>query len=161
MIAEEDQDFVWYKSSIHLPRMREMKEAKGQFAAEQGVPIRSVQNISRAGDGALEMPTNAIGSPDSIYFRRTEVIELLLGDDEILVKVEAAGVSSRDVDLVLGSIPWASLGLDGFGKVVNTGSAVPDLQQGDKFSPGTLRQRLRDIQENACLVCRESSDWRQ
>ena len=127
----QDQDFVWHQGSIHLPRMRQLKEVKEQFAVEQGISFRKVQNMWE-GDRALEMTIDAAGNPDSIYFRTTDVPQQPLGDDEIVVQVEAAGVSYRDLNLILGSIPWAPPGFDGAGTVVKTGSRVADLQQGDK-----------------------------
>ncbi|PLB49064.1 polyketide synthase-like protein [Aspergillus steynii IBT 23096] len=131
VVASEDQDYVFHDGSIHLPRMRQMQGGKEQFAGEQGVPIRTVQNIWQ-GEGALEMTIDAAGSPDSLYFRRTEDPAKDLGADDVVVEVEAAGVSSRDLDLVLGSIPWSPLGFDGVGKVLKTGSRVSHLLEGDK-----------------------------
>lgn len=126
----QDQDFVWHEDSIHLPRMRLLKEVKEQFAVERGLSFRKVQNIW-AGDRALEMTVDAAGSADSIYFRRTDGNQQPVGDDDIVVKVEAAGVSYRDLNLILGSIPWAPPGLDGAGKVVKKGSRVTSLKEGD------------------------------
>ena len=127
----QDQDFVWHQGSIHLPRMRQLKEVKEQFAAEQGISFRKVQNIWE-GDRALEMTIDAAGSPDSIYFRTTDVHQQPLGNDEVIVQVEAAGVSYRDLSLIVGSIPWAPPGFDGAGMVVKTGSQVVGLQEGDR-----------------------------
>ncbi|RYC55767.1 hypothetical protein CHU98_g10440 [Xylaria longipes] len=126
----EDQDFIWHEGSIRLPRMRLLKEVKEQFAVEGGVSFRTVQNIW-AGDRALEMTVDAAGSADSIYYRRTDENQGPVGEDEIIVKVEAAGVSYRDLSLILGSIPWAPPGFDGAGKVVKMGSRVTGLREGD------------------------------
>lgn len=128
--ADEDHDYVWHDGQIHQSRMREMKEVKEQFAVEQGVPIQTVQNIWE-GEGALELTMEAAGSPDSIYFRRTAGFQQPLGDDEILVQVEAAGLSQRDLNTIFGTHPWTPPGFDGVGKVVKTGPAVAYLQQGD------------------------------
>ncbi|KAF2136192.1 uncharacterized protein K452DRAFT_302958 [Aplosporella prunicola CBS 121167] len=127
----QDQDFAWYENSIHLPRMRQKKEVKEQFAVEQGISFRKVQNIWES-DRPLEMTIDAAGSPDSIYYRRTDVPQQPLGEDEVVVQVEAAGVSYRDLNLILGSIPWAPPGFDGAGKIVKTGSEVADLREGDR-----------------------------
>lgn len=126
----QDQDFIWHEGSIHLPRMRLLKELKEQFAVERGLSFRKVQNIW-AGDRALEMTVDAAGSADSIYFRRTDGNQQPVDEDEIVVKVEVAGVSYRDLNLVLGSIPWAPPGFDGAGKVVKKGSRVTSLREGD------------------------------
>ncbi|KAI0456999.1 putative polyketide synthase [Xylaria acuta] len=130
MTRTQDQDFVWQEDSIHLPRMRLLKEVKEQFAVEAGLSFRKVQNIW-AGDRALEMTVDAAGSADSIYYRRTDENQEPIDGDEIIVKVEAAGVSYRDLSLILGSIPWAPPGFDGAGKVVKTGSRVTSLREGD------------------------------
>ncbi|KAI1147950.1 putative polyketide synthase [Nemania diffusa] len=127
---DQDQDFVWHQNSIHLPRMRLLREVKEQFAVEGGLSFRKEQNIW-TGDRALEMTVEAAGSADSIYFRRTDVNQQPIGEDEIIVKVEAAGVSHRDLSLILGSIPWASPGFDGVGRVVKKGLQVNTLRDGD------------------------------
>ncbi|KAI1778713.1 putative polyketide synthase [Hypoxylon cercidicola] len=126
----QDQDFVWHNGSIHLPRMRLVKDTREHFAVEQGIYVRKAQNIWE-GDRALEMTIDSAGSPDSIYFRRTDAIQRPISEDEIVVRVEAAGVSHRDLSLVLGSIPWAPPGFDGVGKIAKTGSRVTDLREGD------------------------------
>ncbi|KAG5930610.1 Type I Iterative PKS [Claviceps africana] len=131
MSRARDQDFVWHDGSIHLPRMRMLKNAKEQLAVEQNISFCQEQDMWN-GDRALEMTIDVAGSPDSIYFRRTEALQQQLAVDDIVVKVDAAGVSYRDLDLVLGAIPWASPGFDGAGEVVKVGGAVSDLQVGDR-----------------------------
>lgn len=39
------------------------------------------------------MTTDAAGNPDSIHYRRTDGLQKPLGENEVLVKVEAAAVS--------------------------------------------------------------------
>ncbi|KAK8042488.1 polyketide synthase [Apiospora phragmitis] len=126
----QDLDFVWHEGSIHVPRMRLLRELKEPFAVEQGISCRKLQNIWD-GERALEMTIDSAGSPDSIYYRRTNVLQDNLGDEEVLVKVEAAGVSQRDLSLILGSVPWTPPGFDGAGTVVKTGRAVKNLHVGD------------------------------
>lgn len=131
MTRAQDQDFVWHDESIHVPRMRMLKDAKETFAVEEGVSFRKEQNIWE-GDRSLEMTIEVAGSPDSIYFRRTNDLQNPLAENEIVVEVEAVGVSHRDLDLVLGAISWAPPGYDGAGRVVKVGPGVADLQEGDK-----------------------------
>jgi NADPH:quinone reductase-like Zn-dependent oxidoreductase/malonyl CoA-acyl carrier protein transacylase len=127
----EDQDFFWRDGAIHQSRMRPMKELKERFGVEQGVPVRTVQNIWE-GEGALEMTMESAGSPESIYFQRTDLLRQKLADDEVVVQVEAAGLSVRDLNLIFGTVPWAPPGFDGVGKVVKTGSRVAHLHEGDR-----------------------------
>lgn len=126
----QDLDFAWHEGSIHVPRMRLLRELKDPFAVEQGISCRKLQNIW-SGERALEMTIDSAGSPDSIYYRRTDVFQDPLGDEEVLVKVEAAGVGQRDLSLILGSIPWTPPGFDGAGTIVETGKSVTGLGVGD------------------------------
>ncbi|KAL8989312.1 MAG: hypothetical protein Q9177_001774, partial [Variospora cf. flavescens] len=132
-----DQDFVWHNSKIYLGRLRQLPEATDVYASEAGIAVRKVQNIWQS-DESLEMTVDAAGSPDSIYFRKNDVKTQPLGDDEVLIRVEAAGVNFRDLLLVLGSIPWTRPGFEGAGVVAQTGSGVADLQPGDRVFYGTL-----------------------
>lgn len=151
-----DHDFVWQKGMAHLPRFRQLTAAKEAFASEAGVPIRTVQNIWQ-GDDSLEMTVDAAGSLDNIYFRRTDVLTQHVGDDEALIRVEAAGVNFRDLLLVLGSIHWATPGLEGSGVVVRTGSHVVDLQPGDRIfymlpRGGSFATHVRMPSWRACKI---------
>lgn len=125
-----DQDFVWKNGTINLPRMQLLDDVKEQFAVERAMSFRKEQDIWES-DRALEMTIEAAGSPDSIYYRQSDDLEPPLGDEEIIVQVEAAGVSHRDLSLVLGSIPWAPPGFDGAGKVIRKGSKVTKVQEGE------------------------------
>ena len=132
-----DQDFVWQEGKIHLPRLRQLSSAKEVFAAEAGIPFRSMQTLHQD-DVSLALTIDTAGSPDSIFFRRTNVVIEPVGDEEILIQNEAAGVNFRDLLLVLGSIPWTTPGFEGVGRIVRKGSKVTDLKIGDRVFYGTL-----------------------
>lgn len=70
---------------------------------------------------------------------RSDVLKQPVGDDEIVVKTETAGVVFRDLLLVLGTIPWTKPGFEGAGVVVRTGSGVVDLKPGDRVAYGLLK----------------------
>lgn len=126
---DQDFDFAWQDGAIHLPRMRQLKEVKEQFAVEEGVAYRKMQNLWDNNDRGLEMTIDAAGSPDTIYFQRTDVSNI--GEDEVVVRVEAAGVGHRDLEVILGSIPWAPPSYEGAGKIIRTGSRISHLREGD------------------------------
>ncbi|KAH5755460.1 hypothetical protein HBI88_210740 [Parastagonospora nodorum] len=126
---DQDFDFVWHDGAIQLPRMRQLKEVKEQFAVEEGVAFRKMQNLWDNSDRGLEMTIDAAGSPDTIYFQRTDISRL--AEDDVVVRVEAAGVGHRDLEVVLGSIPWAPPSYEGAGKIIKTGSRVSHLREGD------------------------------
>ncbi|KAI8930409.1 polyketide synthase [Plenodomus lindquistii] len=126
---DQDFDFAWHDGAIQLPRMRQLKEVKEQFAVEEGVAFRKTQKLWDGSDRGLEMTIDAAGSPDTIYFQRTDVSQV--DEDEVVVRVEAAGVGHRDLEVVLGLIPWAPPGYEGAGKIIKTGSRVSHLREGD------------------------------
>ena len=127
----KEQDFSVVDGLIHVPRMQRYEIAKDTFSIEAGLSIKREQNIWQ-GDNALEMTVDAVGSPDSIYFRNSDTLAKELGDDEVIVRVEAAGMNFRDLLLILGSLPWQSPGFEGAGVVERVGSQVKDLQVGDR-----------------------------
>ncbi|KAL8420676.1 hypothetical protein RB594_003459 [Gaeumannomyces avenae] len=128
-----DQDFTWHRGAIHVSRMRLDRDASELLAVEQGASYRKEQRLWAGTETrALEMTMDAAGSPDSIYFRRTDVLQRPLGPEEVIVRVEAAGVSHRDLSLITGAIPWEAPGFDGAGVVERCGSDVASLQEGDR-----------------------------
>ncbi|RYP73400.1 hypothetical protein DL771_003668 [Monosporascus sp. 5C6A] len=138
LASAADMDFTWREGMIYLPRYRPLISAKEVFASEAGVTTRKEQNLWQD-ETSFEMTVDAAGSPDSIYFKRTDILKQPLGDDEILVRAEASGVNFRDVLLVLGSIPWTRPGFEGSGVVLQTGSGVTALRPGDRVFYGALK----------------------
>ncbi|EFY96790.1 Acyl carrier protein-like protein [Metarhizium robertsii ARSEF 23] len=135
LAASSDHDFVWQDGMIKVPRLRQSVEAKEVFGAETGVYVRKKQNIWED-KASFEITMDTAGAPESLYFRRTDALVRPLGDGEVLVKVEAAGLSSRDLQLVLGAVPWAPPGLEGVGVVSKVGSGVSSLGPGDRVYYG-------------------------
>jgi SAM-dependent methyltransferase len=130
-----EQEFVWRDGMIHVPRLRRLRGTEETFAIEAGVSIRKEQNIwdGHSPENALRMSIDVPGSIDSIYFERHSLASAApLGDDEIIVKVDAVGINFRDLLLLLGTIPWSLPGVEGAGTVVQTGSNVSHVQAGDR-----------------------------
>lgn len=133
--AFRDQEFVWHNDMIHVPRLRKLQETEETFAIEAGLSVRKEQSIweSHGPESSLRMSIDAPGSIDSIYFERHDLTSSApLGDDEIIVKVDAVGVNFRDLLLLLGTIPWSLPGVEGAGTVVQAGHSVLHVQPGDR-----------------------------
>lgn len=95
-----------------------------------------------------EMTINAVGSPDSIEFHRTDALQKealekeALGNEDVIVQVEAVGVNSRDFLLVLDSMPC--LGLESSGAIHSVGAGLTDLRPCDLvFLPFKRKNYLR------------------
>lgn len=71
------------------------------------------------------------GTPESVHFEHTNALGAL-GDEEVMVRVEAVGVGFRDLLLVLGSIPWTGPVLEGASVIHSVGARVTDLRPGDR-----------------------------
>ncbi|KAK8074290.1 hypothetical protein PG994_005189 [Apiospora phragmitis] len=119
---------------LHVPRFCPHEPAAQTFAMEAGVSVKEEQSIRSADEQVLEMTVDAVGSPDSIFFRDTtkDVFEQPLSGDEVIIQVGAIGVSFRDLLLVLGPLPWHPPGMEGAGVVVRAGPDASDLQIGDR-----------------------------
>ncbi|KAF2725987.1 KR-domain-containing protein [Polychaeton citri CBS 116435] len=129
-----EQEFVWQDGMIHVPRLRKFRATKETFAIEAGVSLRREQGLweGHGPDNALRMSIDTPGSMDSIYFERHSLTKVApLGDDEIIVKVDAVGVNFRDLLLLLGTVPWNLPGVEGAGTVVQTGANVSHVGSGD------------------------------
>ena len=126
-----DQDLVWRDGMIHVSRFKEVSEAKEVFAADAGAPVRKIQRLWQD-DKAFQLTVDAAGSLDSIYFCRSDALQEEVGEGEILIKTEAAGVNFFDLLTILGSIPWSPPGAEGVGTVVKAGPGVTDVQIGDR-----------------------------
>ncbi|KAI1267381.1 putative polyketide synthase [Xylariaceae sp. FL1019] len=132
-----DMDFTWKEGTLYLPRYRALTTAKEVFASEVGATFKKEQQFWQE-NTSFEMTVDTAGSPDAIYFKRTDILEQPVKNDEVLVKVEASGINFRDVLLVLGSIPWTRPGFEGAGVVQKVGPGVVDLKEGDRVFYGAL-----------------------
>jgi NADPH:quinone reductase-like Zn-dependent oxidoreductase/malonyl CoA-acyl carrier protein transacylase len=126
-----DQDFIWRDDMVQVPRLTPSNEGKIALASEAGLVMKQDRQIFQSSDEAFKLTVDVAGSPDSIYFQRTDALRAL-GDEEVVVRVEAVGVNFRDLLLVLGSIPWTGPGLEGAGVIHSVGSGVTDLRPGDR-----------------------------
>lgn len=128
-----EQEYALVDNILQVPRLQVVEAVQEIFAMEAGVPITSEQDLWQK-DRALEMTMDAVGSPDALYFRQSPSSPgpARLGEDDIIVAVEAAGINFIDLLVVLGSLPWSPPGLEGAGTVTHRGSRVTDLQVGDR-----------------------------
>ncbi|KAL8905372.1 MAG: hypothetical protein Q9207_002683 [Kuettlingeria erythrocarpa] len=126
-----EQEYSLIDNILHVPRFQLVEAPKATFIAEAGLSVKEEQKICH-GDEPIEMTLDNAGSPDSVYFRHSDMLKNELGDEEIIVRVEAVGLNFRDLLLVLGSLPWHAPGLEGAGVVARVGSRVQDLQVGDR-----------------------------
>ncbi|KAL9030209.1 MAG: hypothetical protein Q9196_001643 [Gyalolechia fulgens] len=129
--VHDEQEYSLVDNILHVPRLQLVQGAKEIFSAEAGGSVKKEQNIWLE-EKAIEMTLDNVGSPDSLYFRQSDILDTELGADQVIVRVSASGVNFRDLLLVLGSLPWHAPGLEGAGVVVRVGARVDDLRVGDR-----------------------------
>ncbi|EQB53642.1 beta-ketoacyl synthase domain-containing protein [Colletotrichum gloeosporioides Cg-14] len=156
-----EQDFVWQDGMFQVPRLRRLPETTRTFAIDKGLPVRREQNLweGSSPSSALFMTMDTPGVMDSVYFKRHDLMapaEKLLGDDEIIVKVDACGINFRDVLALLNTIPWSLPGREGAGTVVAAGSNVSHVRPGDSvfymIAQGGLATHVRIPAAHACKL---------
>lgn len=127
----DEQEYSLIDNILHVPRLQVVQAAKETFMTEAGLSVKREQDIWH-GDEAVEMTLDNVGSPESVYFRHSDIMQTELGGEDILVRVEAIGMNFRDLLLVLGSLAWHAPGFEGAGVVTRVGSRVKDFQVGDR-----------------------------
>ncbi|KAL8789759.1 MAG: hypothetical protein Q9213_001010 [Squamulea squamosa] len=127
----DEQEYALIDNILHVPRLQLVEAPKETFIMEAGGSVKGEQNVWH-GDAAIEMTVDAVGSPDSVHFRHSDILNTELGDEEIIVRVAAVGMNFRDLLLVIGSLSWHAPGLEGAGVVARVGSRVNDMQVGDR-----------------------------
>ena len=127
----DEQEYVLVNNVLHVPRLGIIETAKEVFAAEASGIVMREQNI-RHNENTIEMTLDAVGSPDSVYFRDSDILSTELGADEVIVRVTEVGFNFRDLLLILGSLSWHALDFEGAGVMVRVGTHVKDLHVGDR-----------------------------
>jgi acyl transferase domain-containing protein/NADPH:quinone reductase-like Zn-dependent oxidoreductase len=130
-VIRVEQEYSLINNTLHVPRLQLAEATREIFAIEAGLPIKAEQKVWQEGK-TLELTVETVGSPDSVYFRHSDILSTNLGDEEIIVKVDAAGINFIDLLLVLGSLQWSPPGLEGAGIVTHVGPRVTDLHVGDR-----------------------------
>ncbi|KAK2770047.1 polyketide synthase [Colletotrichum kahawae] len=156
-----EQDFVWQDGMFQVPRLRRLPETSKTFAIDKGLPVRREQNLweGSSPSSALFMTMDTPGVMDSVYFKRhdlTDHAEKPLGDNEIIVKVDACGINFRDVLALLNTIPWSLPGREGAGTVIAAGANVVHVRPGDSvfymIAQGGLATHVRIPAAHACKL---------
>ncbi|KAF2162370.1 hypothetical protein M409DRAFT_58464 [Zasmidium cellare ATCC 36951] len=90
------------------------------------------------GDAAMQATMGSIGLFDTVHFEPCVSLgpgdSDSLGDDEVLMQVQATGLNFKDVLIALGRVPWTGLGKECSGTVLATGRrAAHHLRSGDRI----------------------------
>ncbi|KAK7953257.1 Compactin diketide synthase mokB [Apiospora saccharicola] len=103
--VRRDQEFAVIDGLIRVPRLWVQPAAADAFAADAGIIVKQEQRLGDVGIG-LQMTVESVGDPDSIYMCCTDTLAAAPTGQQVVVRVEAAGVNFRDLLFVLGSLPF-------------------------------------------------------
>ncbi|KAK8123107.1 hypothetical protein PG984_011777 [Apiospora sp. TS-2023a] len=103
--VRRDQEFAEIDGLIRVPRLWVQPAAADAFAADAGIIVKQEQRLGDGGTG-LQMTVESVGDPDSLYMCCTGTLAAAPTGQQVVVRVEAAGVNFRDLLFVLGSLPF-------------------------------------------------------
>ncbi|KAM3417874.1 hypothetical protein BST61_g6094 [Cercospora zeina] len=156
----DDQEFVYASDELYVPRLIADAAGEGKFDTRPKQVERGLQKAAAHDEtNTLQMTVDAVGSLDSIYYRRVNLLESPLGEDEVLIKVQATGVNFRDLLLVLGSMPWHSPGLEGVGIATKVGSKVTRVKPGDRVFHMWMQEGYADHVRTPIAYVQKYPDW--
>ncbi|GIZ47021.1 hypothetical protein CKM354_001012200 [Cercospora kikuchii] len=157
-----EQEFVLSNGEVLVPRLVPTSNAAELLGFEEKEIEKRIQALGESGEMSIrdtvQMTVDSVGSLDSIYFRRIDLLAQELGDDEIIVKVEAVGVNFRDLLLVLGSLPWHEPGLEGAGTVAMVGRNVTSFKPGDRVFYSSMQGGFANYVRMSHLYAGKLSD---
>ncbi|KAK4693024.1 hypothetical protein P7C71_g4290, partial [Lecanoromycetidae sp. Uapishka_2] len=127
----QDLEFSERKGVIQIPRAL-LDTAKNDFnRAEIFGAVPEPQPFAQK-NRPLKMKLGTPGLLDSIHFRDEEALLLPIGDEDIEIDVEAAGLNFKDVMIGLGQLPYHDLGFECSGIVTKVGAKVENFIVGDR-----------------------------
>ncbi|CAI6339136.1 unnamed protein product [Periconia digitata] len=129
--SHTEQEYLLVDNILHVPRLERVEATKEIFAIEAGVAVKNEEKLWQD-NSWLEMTIDVAGSPDSVHFRHNHPSIAVLGNDEVQIDVDAAGLNFIDLLTILGTLSWSPPGLEGSGIVTEIGSKVEGFQVGDR-----------------------------
>ncbi|KAH8657763.1 putative polyketide synthase [Xylariales sp. PMI_506] len=99
-------------------------------------------------ENSIRLRTGHLGNIDSLYYEEVSPRQLPLGTNQVEVELHAAGVNSRDLDVVLGGVPSDkySLGIEGAGIITRVAIDVTNVKPGQRvvvMANGSFGNRIQ------------------
>ncbi|KAK4508479.1 hypothetical protein PRZ48_002218 [Zasmidium cellare] len=139
-LDQSEVDFRVMDGLLKFPRLTRSERMHDRIAAGQSG--RVVEGAFWREDAAVQATMGSVGLVDTVHFEPcASMVDVDidvgpgdgegLGDDEVLMQVQATGVNFKDVLIALGRVPWTGLGKECSGTVLAAGRRASAL-----FRPG-------------------------
>ena len=117
---DRELEFREVRGHIQIPRLVPAKPLYDFIESDTNPALAEGQNLFQK-DRCLELTIGTVGLFSTLFFQDRNLGAKQLGDDEVLIEIEAIGLNFKDVMIALGSLPWQGLGREASGSVIATG----------------------------------------
>ncbi|KAK8103369.1 polyketide synthase, partial [Apiospora kogelbergensis] len=129
---EAEVEFAEQDGVLVVPRIVSDVDMDLRVHRECGPSVPYLQTFAQSGR-QVQLGTEVEGSLDALYFEDAALGSTPLGDDEVEIEVKASSLSPDDVAAIMSDQASAPLPMRSCsGVVTRTGSAVANIQSGDK-----------------------------
>lgn len=145
---------------IQIPRLVAAHQLQQSIRRNvRDVPVTEQSLFQHGNSKSISIGT--VGLLNTLHFEDNLVKASPLGDDEVLIKIEATGLNFKDVMIALGTLPWQGLGREASGVVVAVGhSARAEFPVGCRvlhWGDGLLATHARGTRHNTINIPNELS----
>ncbi|KAI9667699.1 MAG: Type I Iterative PKS [Bathelium mastoideum] len=133
----EDPEFVEIDGQLNIPRLSEAKPLNGWLHTRLNRLKPEKQPFGEEPDRALSLTIAEPGNLDSFYFADDGTFIKPLADNDVEIRVHAAGVNWEDVQLAVGHLSGTAFGYECAGVVTRTGKKS-SLKAGDRVCSYSL-----------------------
>ncbi|KAK9424108.1 hypothetical protein SUNI508_03596 [Seiridium unicorne] len=141
-----ETDYAERGGELLVPRLVPMKSLN-KLVERGNIPTEPLWEAFTQHQGrSLKLKIGEIGKPGTLYWDDDHKTEMSLEADTVAIKVLATGLSSLDVDVIMGHAQDHALGTDVYGVIELLGKNVRGFAIGDRvvaIARGSLRQQVR------------------
>ncbi|KAH8647456.1 BcPKS8, polyketide synthase [Tricladium varicosporioides] len=132
--TEPNCDLEYMEKDGHLftPRIIDDADMNEYVHKQTRIPVAE-PTLFTQDERPLQMAIQVSGALETLHFV-DQSTEDALSDDEIEVKVQAIGMNSRDLSVVIGQLEACTIGMEFSGIIVRTGSGVKKFAAGDRIA---------------------------
>jgi acyl transferase domain-containing protein/NADPH:quinone reductase-like Zn-dependent oxidoreductase len=142
---EPDMEYMERDGTLYIPRVVADGEMN-KFVHQQLRESEPELQLFRQKDRPLKMTIGNPGLLDTLHFIDDYTLSGPLPDDYVEIDVKAVGLNFKDVMIAMGHLANEHIGIECSGVVTQAGSAVTDLQPGDRvcaIAEGSFASKIR------------------
>ncbi|KAK8044980.1 polyketide synthase [Apiospora rasikravindrae] len=148
-----DYEFAEDAGALVVPRVVGQEDLDLQLHRETTQDAEPYLQSFEQDGRRLQLAVGTLGALDSLYWR--DEPEMVLGHNEVEVRVAATGMNFKDVVVAMGQVTQPYLGVECAGTVSRIGSSVTGLKTGDRvcaMSLGAYSTYARCLGSSAAVI---------